>query len=56
MAKIVIRRDAIAMNIYVLKTIIYQHKNALRYALACAERVGTPKIYTNYIIYNYSDC
>ena len=73
--KAFVRRDGIAENIFLLKSIIYQHKNALRPLKMClldvskafdtvshnsivalAERVGTPKMYTSYIMHTYSDC
>ena len=73
--KAFVRRDGIAENIFLLKSIIYQHKNALRPLNMClldvskafdtvshnsivasSERVGTPKMYTNYIMHTYSDC
>ena len=73
--KYFVRRDGIADNIFLLKSIIYQHKNALRPLKMClldvskafdtvsqnsivalAERVGTPKMYTSYIMHTYSDC
>ena len=73
--KAFVRRDGIADDIGLLKSIIYQHKNALRPLQMClldvskafdtvshnsivalAERVRTPKIYTNDITHTYSDC
>ena len=73
--KAFVRRDGIDENIFLLKSIIYQHKNALRPLKMClldvskafdtvshnsivalAEIVGTPKMYTSYIMHTYSDC
>ena len=73
--KAFVRRDGIAENIFLLKKIIYQQKNALRplnmflldvskafdtvshnSIVALAERLGTPKMYANYIMHTYSDC
>ena len=67
--KAYVQRDGIDENIFLLKNIIYQHKNALRSLKVClldsskafdtvshnsivalAERVGTLKMHTNYIM------